>query len=147
VSIFTSLRDCDLPTAAKLQRLWAHCILTHLIRDLPGWPSSTIEHRLMKFGAGATQASKGIGLTFTESAIDRLRRSLDLGLWVQSQLLQLGPVRYGVAYFSYVEELDAGEIAAIIDTEPREVLNHRLVTARYLNRCVKHAAKQAGVVA
>lgn len=145
MSIFTCLRDRDLPTAAKLQRIWGHCIIAGMIRDCGGWPSTTIEWRLRRYGAGAVQASRGIGLTATESSVDRLKRSIDVALWVHGQICALGALRFGIAYFSYVEDLDACEIGAIIEAQPRVVLDHRLVTARHLNRCVKHAAKQAGI--
>lgn len=141
MSIYTFLRTQEPPTAAKLQRLWAHCIVAKIIKEVGGWPSTTVEWRLQRYGAGAAQASRGVGLTFTESAIDRLRRSLDVALWVQSQLLELGALRYGISYLSYVEELSAEEIAAVIETQPKVVLGHRLTTARHLNRRVKHAVQ------
>lgn len=142
MSIFTCLADSELPTAAKLQRLWAHCILARLIQDVGGWPSTTIEYRLRKFGAGAvSQGHDARQLTLTESAIDRLRRSLDVGLWVQSQLYALGSLRYGISYLSYVEDLDAELIGAIIEAQPKVVLGHRLVIARHLNRSVRHAVQ------
>lgn len=143
MSIFTWLKNQDLPTAAKLQRVWAHCITSRQIRDVGAWPKSSVEGRLMTYGAGAGQASRGIGLTFTESAVDRQGWSLGVALWVNLQLLELGPLLFGVAYESYVNELSAEQIAAMIDAEPKTVLGHRLSTARHLNRAIKHAASQS----
>lgn len=146
MSIHGWLRAEETPTAAKLQRLWAHCVQNNFIREVGGWPTTTVEWRLKRYGAGAVGQNRNAkDLTSTEASIDRLKRSLDVGLWVHSQLYSMGELRFGIAYFSYVEDLDAESIGAIIEQDPKVVLGHRLLTARHLNRAVKHAAKEAGI--
>lgn len=148
MSIHTYLRLSQTPTAAKLQRLWARSILDRLLQNIGAWPSSTVEWRLRRYGAGAVGRSVDLRqLTSTEASIDRLRASVGVSLWVDSQLRSLGALRYDIAHKSYVQELTPEEIGTLLQQEPKVVLGHRLATARYLNRCIRQAEQQAGLEA
>ena len=143
MSVYTALRSNDLPTAAKLQRLWAECVLSKLIDDIGGYPRVSTEWKLMRYGAGAGQASRGVGLTVSEAAIDRLQRNVDIAIWVESQLRDLGALCFAISYLGYVQALNAEEIAERLQSEPKDIIDRRLDIARNLNRRVKHVIREA----
>lgn len=84
-------------------------------------------------------------LTLTEGAIDRLKRELDVGLWVGGQLLALGALRFRVSYEFYVNGLSVKDMSEEMKVEQRAIYGLQLETAQLLNRSVKNAANLAGI--
>ena len=97
------------------------------------------------YGAGASQASKGIGLTATEASIDRLNRSTDVALWVELRLRDLDDNSYRAAFFRYACDMPNESIAHALALSNEQIGELMLATRKHLNSCIRAAMRAAGV--